>query len=114
MNIGIGVVIVIGLIIGALFLSGFMFKLIGLAISLVIWSATGYLAGKLLRGEDYGIIGNIVIGMIGGIAGSFLVGILGWTGIVHIPFIGGIIAGVIGAVGFVVIVRLFFNDQFAA
>ena len=86
--------------------------IIGFAISLVIWSITGYLAGKLLRGKDYGLIGNIVMGMIGGVVGSLFMGILGWTGIFSIPF-GGIIAGVIGAVVVVMIVRTFFDDQFA-
>lgn len=114
MNVGIGIVIVIGLIIGAIFLSGLFGKILGFAISLAIWAVTGYLVGKLLRGEDYGFIGNIVIGLIGGIAGSLLINVFGWFLPFQIPFLGGIIAGVLGAVAFIVIVRLFFNDQFAA
>jgi len=113
-KIGLAVIIVVGLVIGAMFLSGFLWNIIGFAISLAIWSVTGYFAGKLIRGEGYGIIGNIVIGMVGGIFGSLLMTIFNWFLPFNIPFFGGIIAGVLGAVAFIVVVRLFFNDQFAA
>lgn len=113
-KIGLAAIIVVGLIIGAIFLSGLFGKILGLAISLVIWSVTGFFAGKVMRGEGYGIVGNIVIGLIGGIAGSLLMSIFGWFLPFNIPFFGGIIAGVLGAVAFIVVVRLFFNDQFAA
>ncbi|GEM_PF-407304 len=113
-KIGLAAVIVVGLVIGALFLSGFLWKIVGFAISLVIWAVTGYFAGQLLRGEGYGVIGNVVIGAIGGVAGSLFMSIFGWFLPFQIPFFGGIIAGVLGAIAFIVIVRLFFNDQFAA
>ena len=65
-------------------------KLIGLVISLLVWGASGYLAGKLLQGEGYGLLGNILLGLVGGFVGSLLVTIFGITGLVKLPFIGGI------------------------
>lgn len=109
MSVGVGLVIVIGLIIGAIFLSGFIGNIIGFAISLVIWSLTGYFAGRLVRGRGYGLLGNVVMGIIGGIAGSLFLGLIGWGGIAAVPVLGG----VIGAVIVVLVVRTFFNEQFA-
>jgi len=47
-----------------------------LVIYLVIGGLAGFLAGKALKGEGFGIIADIVIGVIGGWLGSFLFGIL--------------------------------------
>lgn len=108
-KMAVGIVIVIGLIIGAIFLSGFIANIVGFAISLVIWSLTGYFAGKLVRGRGYGLLGNVVMGIIGGIGGSLFLGILGWGHIAAIPVLGG----VIGAIIVVLVVRTFFDGQFA-
>lgn len=110
MNIKFGIVIAIILIVGALLLSGLFGKLIGLAISLAVWGMTGWLVGKLMQGEGYGLIGNIIMGMVGGAVGSLLMTLLGWVGIISLPF-GGIIAGVIGGVIAVLVSRLLAKEQ---
>ena len=69
MNFKIGIGIIIAVIVGALLLSGMLFKLIGLLISLAAWGFTGYLAGQLMQGEGYGLLGNIVLGIVGGFVG---------------------------------------------
>lgn len=112
MNIKFGIVIAIILIVGALLLSGLFGKLIGLAISLAVWGMTGWLVGKLMQGEGYGLIGNIIMGMVGGAVGSLLMTLLGWVGIISLPF-GSIIAGVIGGVIAVSASRLFASQQAA-
>ena len=112
MNIKFGIVIAIILIVGALLLSGLFGKLIGLAISLAVWGMTGWLVGKLMQGEGYGLIGNIIMGMVGGAVGSLLMTLLGWVGIISLPF-GGIIAGVIGGVIAVLVSRIFASQQAA-
>jgi uncharacterized membrane protein YeaQ/YmgE (transglycosylase-associated protein family) len=40
---------------------------------LVIGGVSGWLAGLLLRGSGYGVIGDIVVGLIGAFVGSWLV-----------------------------------------
>ncbi len=72
---------------------------------IIVGLIAGFLAGKLMRGSGFGVIGDIVIGILGAILGSWLVGVLG----IHVP--GGrlwtIIIATIGAVILVAISRLF-------
>lgn len=47
----------------------------------LIWVATGAIAGwsagKLMKGRDYGLLGNIIIGLIGSLVGGWLMHLLG-------------------------------------
>ena len=49
----------------------------------LIWVATGALAGwsagKLMKGRDYGWMGNIILGLIGSLVGGWLMRLLGGT-----------------------------------
>jgi len=47
--------------------------------TLLIGGVAGWLAGKLTKGEGFGVIANIVIGIVGGWIGSFLFGLLGFA-----------------------------------
>jgi uncharacterized membrane protein YeaQ/YmgE (transglycosylase-associated protein family) len=47
--------------------------------TLIIGGVAGWLAGKLTKGAGFGVIANIVIGIIGGWIGSFLFGLLGFA-----------------------------------
>jgi len=81
-----------------LLLPGMLGRLLGLAISLLLWGTGGYLAGKLLHGRGYGLIGNIALGLAGGFLGSMLLSVLGLVGIFQLPFIGGVVVSTLGAV----------------
>lgn len=48
-----------------------------LIIFLVIGAVAGWLAGLLLKGRGFGVLGNIVVGIIGAVLGGFLFGALG-------------------------------------
>ncbi len=63
--------------------------------TLLIGALVGFLAGHILRGEGYGALGNIILGVLGGLVGGLLFGVLGLgpTGL-----IGKIISGTVGAV----------------
>ncbi len=47
--------------------------------TLIIGGCAGWLAGKLTKGEGYGIVINIVIGIVGGALGGFLFGLVGFA-----------------------------------
>jgi len=48
---------------------------------ILIWVLTGafagWLAGKLMKGEDYGLAGNIILGLLGSIVGGWVLHLLG-------------------------------------
>ena len=77
--------------------------LTGLIIFLVIGAVAGWLAGIIVKGGGFGLIGDIVVGVIGSLIGGWLFGLLG---IAAGGLIGSIIAAVVGAIILIVIVRL--------
>jgi|GEM_PF-1662538 len=79
-----------------------------LIISLLVWAVTGMLAGRFVRGRDFGLVGNIVLGFFGGIAGSILFSILGlWRLVMHLPYPLNLgLVGLIGSVTLIFIMRL--------
>lgn len=50
----------------------------------LIGLAAGWLAGQLVKGDGFGILADLVVGMIGAILGGFLlptIGVSGWGGL---------------------------------
>ena len=70
---------------------------------LIIGIAAGWLAGQLMKGGGYGLIGDLVIGVIGAFLGGWLLGALG---IVAGGLIGSLVTATIGAVLLLFLVRL--------
>jgi uncharacterized membrane protein YeaQ/YmgE (transglycosylase-associated protein family) len=63
--------------------------------TIIVGALVGFLAGHIIRGEGFGALGNIILGIFGGIVGKFLFGMLGLG---PNGLIADIIAGVVGAV----------------
>ena len=61
---------------------------------LVIGALAGWLAGKIMKGEGFGVAINIVVGIIGAVIGGFFFSLLGVT---TGGFIGSLITATIGA-----------------
>jgi uncharacterized membrane protein YeaQ/YmgE (transglycosylase-associated protein family) len=109
--------IVLGLaLVGLVVLAGPLLQIAGglfaLALTLLTWMFAGALAGRILRGEGYGPLGDIGLGLAGGIVGTMLFSLLGLGWFAGIPFVGPILVGAVGAVVFVYVMRLF-NRNFA-
>ena len=47
--------------------------------TLVIGLVAGWLAGVITKGKDFGLLGNLVVGVLGALLGSFVFGLLGIT-----------------------------------
>lgn len=73
---------------------------------MILGGIAGTLAGRLIRGKGYGIIGDIGLGLAGSLVGGVL---LGWRGG---PLVQ-IIVSLLGAVIFVLVVRIFVDSEFA-
>ena len=74
-----------------------------LIIFLLIGAVAGWLAGLIMKGGGFGLLGNIVIGVIGSLIGGWSFGL---SGIAVYGLIGSIIAAVVGAIVLIFIVRL--------
>jgi uncharacterized membrane protein YeaQ/YmgE (transglycosylase-associated protein family) len=61
-----------------------------LIIFLAIGAVAGWLAGNLMRGGGFGLLGNIVVGIIGAVVGGSVFGVFGITA-------GGIFGSIITA-----------------
>jgi len=75
-----------------------------LIIFLIVGAVAGWLAGLLVKGYGFGLLGNIVVGIIGALIAGWLFPVLGislGTGIV-----AAIIHSTIGAVILLVLIRL--------
>ena len=70
-----------------------------LIILLVVGAVAGWAAGKIVKGYGFGLIGNIIVGVIGAFIAGWLLPKLG----IHIaigggPIVGQIVNAIIGAV----------------
>ncbi|MFD1292856.1 GlsB/YeaQ/YmgE family stress response membrane protein [Lutibacter holmesii] len=64
--------------------------------SIIIGGFAGWLAGNIMKGGGYGILKNILLGIIGGLVGGWVFNFLGV--IILNGFLGDLLEGVIGAV----------------
>jgi uncharacterized membrane protein YeaQ/YmgE (transglycosylase-associated protein family) len=74
-----------------------------LLIILAIGAVAGWLAGVIMKGGGYGLLGDIIIGIIGAFVGGMLFGLLG---ISAGGLIGQIITATAGAVVLIFVLRL--------
>jgi uncharacterized membrane protein YeaQ/YmgE (transglycosylase-associated protein family) len=70
---------------------------------LAIGILAGFLAGKIMKGSGFGLVGDLVVGVAGAFVGVWLLGLLG---ISSGGLIGLLIAAVIGALLLLYVIRL--------
>jgi len=70
---------------------------------LLIGLIAGWLAGKVMRGGGFGLIGDMIVGIIGALLGGWLFGVFG----IHAGgLIGALITAFVGAVVLLFLLRL--------
>ncbi|EIJ35892.1 GlsB/YeaQ/YmgE family stress response membrane protein [Thiothrix nivea] len=74
-------------------------------IMLGIGAVAGWLAGVIMKGAGFGLIGNIIVGIVGSVIGTFIGGVLSINLGVS-PILGTLIWAVIGAVILLFIIGL--------
>ena len=70
---------------------------------LIVGLVAGWLAGVLVKGGGFGLVGDLVVGVIGAFVGGFLFSLLGLGS--NGGLIGSIVVATIGAVVLLVVVR---------
>ncbi|MBU1619270.1 MAG: GlsB/YeaQ/YmgE family stress response membrane protein [Gammaproteobacteria bacterium] len=70
-------------------------SLTGLLVFLAIGATAGWLGGLIMKGSGFGLLGNIIVGIIGAVLGGFLFAALG---ISTSGLLGSIVTATAGAV----------------
>ena len=70
---------------------------------IIIGIAAGWLAGQIVKGGGFGLVGDLVVGVIGALIGGFL---LGHVGVFPAGILGSIITATIGAIVLLFAIRL--------
>ena len=76
----------------------------GLILFMLIGLAAGWLAGQVVKGGGYGVVGDIVVGVIGALIGGLLFqrsGVFAGSGL-----IGSLVVATIGAIILLFLLRL--------
>lgn len=75
--------------------------------SFLIWIVSGviagWLAGLLVKGRGFGLLGDLVIGLLGGLVGGWLAGLFGLH---SVSWLGNVVTAAVGGVVLVAIVRI--------
>ena len=66
-----------------------------LLLFLVIGVVAGFLAGKIMKGAGYGLVGDLILGVVGSFIGGWVFGLLG---IAAEGILGLLVAAIVGAV----------------
>jgi uncharacterized membrane protein YeaQ/YmgE (transglycosylase-associated protein family) len=86
-----------------------MYVLADVSVSTIIWwlvvgLIAGALASLVMRGGGYGIVGDIIVGLVGALVGGFLMSLVGLGGS---GLLWTIVVAFIGACVFIALLRLF-------
>jgi uncharacterized membrane protein YeaQ/YmgE (transglycosylase-associated protein family) len=76
----------------------------GLLIALLIGAVCGFLAGQIVKGHGFGLLGNIIVGVVGALLFGFLFGNFDLLGSAILNEIAG---GTIGAIILLLIIGFF-------
>ena len=76
-----------------------------LVVFLLIGGAAGWLAGVFMKSGSFGILGNIIVGVLGAVLGGWLFGVLGIS-IGGGKWVGPLVTATIGAIVLLFVVSL--------
>ena len=71
---------------------------------ILIGLAAGWLAGQIMKGGGFGVIGDIIVGIIGALLGGWLFGFLGLSA--GGGLLGSLIVATVGAIVLIASLRL--------
>jgi uncharacterized membrane protein YeaQ/YmgE (transglycosylase-associated protein family) len=75
----------------------------GIIAWIVVGLIAGWLAGVIMKGGGFGVVGDIVVGLVGALVGGFVFSLI--TGGGTAGFWGSIVVALIGAIVLIAIIR---------
>jgi len=76
---------------------------------IVIGAVAGWIAGELMRGRGFGLIGNIIVGIVGALIGGVIFDALDFAP--GLGIIGSLIMSLIGAIILLFIIGMFSRSR---
>ena len=70
---------------------------------LLIGIAAGMLAGKIMNGGGFGLVGDLIVGVIGALLGGFLFGLFGLSAN---GLLGSLVTATVGAMALIALLRV--------
>jgi uncharacterized membrane protein YeaQ/YmgE (transglycosylase-associated protein family) len=74
-----------------------------LILFLLVGLVAGWLAGRIMKGKGFGLVGDLVVGVIGAFIGVWLFGLLGISGG---GILGLLVAALVGALVLLYVIRM--------
>jgi uncharacterized membrane protein YeaQ/YmgE (transglycosylase-associated protein family) len=79
--------------------------------SLIVWTivglVAGFLAGNMVKGYGFGLVGNLIVGVVGALLAGWLLPAVGLTFSIVNPLITSIVCATIGAVVLLLVIGFF-------
>jgi uncharacterized membrane protein YeaQ/YmgE (transglycosylase-associated protein family) len=69
---------------------------------ILIGIVAGWIASKLMKSGDFGLVGYLVVGVVGAVVGGFVLGLIG---LAPVSLLGRLITATIGAMVFISLLR---------
>ena len=70
---------------------------------ILIGLAAGFLGGQITKGHGFGLLGNLIVGVLGAVFGGFIFGLLG---LATTSLLGSLITATVGAVALLFLIGL--------
>jgi uncharacterized membrane protein YeaQ/YmgE (transglycosylase-associated protein family) len=80
--------------------------IVNLLLLIVFYGVIGSIAGRLVRGRDFSLVGNAILGFFGWMTGGLLVVLLGWWRLFDGGLISQFIVGVVGSIILIFLMHL--------
>lgn len=78
----------------------------GIIAWIIVGLVAGWLAGQIMKGSGYGLVGDLVLGLVGAVLGGWLVGLVA-PAAEPSGLLGSIVVATIGAVVLIFVARAF-------
>ena len=78
-----------------------------LVMALIVGGIAGWLAGLIMRGSGYGIIGDVIVGLLGAMVGGYLLSVMNISLHVGNIWIEKVLVAFFGAVALLLLISLF-------
>ena len=70
---------------------------------ILIGICAGWLAGQIMKGGGFGLVGDLIVGVIGALLGGFLFGLMGLSAT---GMLGSLVTATVGAIVLIALLRV--------